>query len=396
MSISSAVAEALTSSSWIRKMFTQGQALKDKYGPENVFDLSLGNPNLEPPEAFKQAVMELAASDVPGLHGYMPNSGYPDTRQAIATYIGTQEEVDLTAADVVMTVGAAGALNVSLAAVLDDGDEVIILEPYFVEYKFYVQNHGGVVKIVSTTEDFDIDLDAIAATLTDRTKCIIINTPNNPTGCVYSQERINDLATLMADHERKHDSTLYLIVDTPYSKLTYDGVHNPKFFLEHPNTLIAHSFSKELGLAGERIGFLAISPSAIHREALQNAAAFTNRTLGFVNAPAMMQRAVGKVVSSGGVTVDVGYYNRLRDRLMQGLREAGYQLTTPQGAFYLFPKTPIKDDIAFTQALAEKNVLVVPGSGFGRRGHVRIAYCVTPEVIEGALPLFADALKEVS
>ena len=396
MSISRAVAQALTSSSWIRKMFTQGQALKEKHGPENVFDLSLGNPNLEPPAAFKEALMEVAASDTKGRHGYMANTGYPDTRQAIANYIGSQEAVDLTLNDVVMTVGAAGALNVALAAVLDHGDEVIILEPYFVEYKFYVQNHGGVVKIVSTTEDFDIDMEAIQEALSERTKCIIINTPNNPTGRVYSQERIHDLATLLADHERKNDSTVYLMVDTPYSKLTYDGVVNPQLFVEHPNTLIAHSFSKELGLAGERIGFLAISPSAIHREALQNAAAFTNRTLGFVNAPALMQRIVGQVVAAGNVTVEVDYYHRLRDRLLQGLRQAGYQVTTPEGAFYPFPRTPIKDDIAFAQSLAEKNVLVVPGSGFGRRGHIRVAYCVGPEVIEGALPRFAAALKEAS
>ena len=396
MSISTTVAEALTSSSWIRKMFTQGQALKDKFGPENVFDLSLGNPNLEPPAAFREALHDLTANDTGGMHGYMPNSGYPNTRQAIADYIGAQEGVDLTVPDVIMTVGAAGALNVALASVLDRGDEVIILEPYFVEYKFYVGNHGGVVKIVSTTEDFDIDLDAIEAALSERTKCIIINTPNNPTGRVYSQERIHDLATLMADHERRHDATLYLVVDTPYSKLTYDGVCNPLLFCEHPNTLIAHSFSKELGLAGERIGFLAISPSAIHREALQNAASFCNRTLGFVNAPALMQRAVERVVRAGNVTVDVAYYNRLRDRLLQGLRQAGYQVTTPEGAFYLFPRTPIKDDIAFAQALAEENVLVVPGSGFGRRGYIRIAYCVTPEVIEGALPRFAAVLDKVS
>ena len=213
---------------------------------------------------------------------------------------------------------------------------------------------------------------------------------------MYSQERIHDLASILADHERKHDTTIYLVVDTPYSKLTYDGVCNPLLFTEHPNTLIAHSFSKELGLAGERIGFLAISPSAIHREALQNATAFTNRTLGFVNAPALMQRAVERVVSSGNVTVDVAYYNRLRDRLLQGLRQAGYQVTTPEGAFYLFPRTPIKDDIAFAQALAEENVLVVPGSGFGRRGYIRIAYCTAPEVIEGALPRFASVLEKVS
>ncbi len=394
MSISRTVAEALTSSSWIRKMFTQGQALKEKYGPENVFDLSLGNPNLEPPAAFKRCMMDIVSSDEPGMHRYMPNIGYPSTRDAVAAYIGEQEGVDLTAADVTMTVGAAGALNVALASVLDPGDEVVVLEPYFVEYKFYASNHGGVVKLVSTTEDFDLDMDAIEAVIGPKTKCVILNTPNNPTGRVYSQERVNQLGELLAAQEQRHDTTIYLVVDTPYSKLTFDGVQNPLLFKEHPNTLIAHSFSKELGLAGERIGFLAINPAAIHREALQNAAAFTNRTLGFVNAPAMMQRAVGQVIAQGEVTVDVDYYHRLRDQLVDGLTAAGYEVTRPEGAFYVFPRTPIEDDIAFTRMLAEENVLVVPGSGFGRRGHMRVAYCVGPEVIEGALPRFAAALKK--
>lgn len=388
MSISRSIASQLESSSWIRRMFETGQALKQELGPDRVFDLSLGNPILEPPSAFRAALQELVASPPSGLHRYMPNQGFMSTREAVARLMSRQEGCEVQAADITMTVGAAGAINVALRAILDEGDEVLILEPYFVEYFFYTRNHGGRERVVRTTDDFDLDFDAIEAAIGPRTKALILNSPNNPTGRVYSQQRVDALGDLLGRCSRKLGRTLYLLVDTPYARLTYDGVQNPQFFCAYPDTLIAHSFSKELGIPGERLGFLAVSPAATQRRDLQDAAAFANRTLGFVNAPALMQLVVERALET---RVDLAMYTSLRDRLCDGLRAAGYSFFCPQGAFYLFPKSPIEDDVAFTAELARVHVLVVPGSGFGRKGHIRIAFCVTPQTIEGALPLLAAA-----
>jgi aspartate aminotransferase len=291
-----------------------------------------------------------------------------------------------------MTVGAAGAINVAMTSLLDPGDEVIILAPYFVEYLFYVGNHGGVLRVVETTEDFDLDLQAVARALTPRTKALIINTPNNPTGRIYSQAKLDALGTLLAEAEQRHAKEIHLVVDTPYAKITYDGLTNPLLFKTHPSVLIAHSYSKDLGVAGQRIGFLAINPASPDREALRAACTITNRTLGFVNAPALMQLAVEKSI---GACVDTAIYHSNRGLLCNGLAAAGYAFFKPQGAFYVFAKTPISDDIAFTQELQRENILVVPGSGFGRRGHMRIAFCVAPETIEQALPRFARVIERV-
>jgi aspartate aminotransferase len=392
MSISRTVQEAMKNSSWIRKMFEVGQVLKARVGEANVYDFSLGSPHLEPPDAFQRALQELTCQPLPGMHRYMPNHGFLSTRQAVARVLSQQEGVALGPEDVVMTVGAAGAMNVALKSILDPGDEVIVLAPYFAEYLFYVANHAGVVRIVETTEDFDLDVEAVARALGDRTKAVILNTPNNPTGRIYSQARLAALVAALQDHERRLGREVYLIVDTPYSRLVYDGKRNPTFFTEHPSTLIAHSYSKELGLAGERIGYLAISPRAPHREALRGACNFTIRTLGYINAPALMQLALERSLDA---TVDVEQYRRLRDRLCDGMRQAGYEFHTPQGAFYLFARSPISDDVAFTRELQQENVLVVPGSGFGRPGHMRVAYCVPEKVIEGALPCFARVQQRV-
>ena len=390
MTISRTIHERLQSSSWIRKMFETGRALKQKHGEANVFDLSLGSPMLEPPEAFITALRELVNDPKPGMHRYMANPGYPGTQQAIARHISAQEGTELCADDITMTVGAAGALNVMLASILDPGDEVLITAPYFVEYIFYAKNHGGEVRVAETTEDFDLDLLELERAITPRTKCVIINTPNNPTGRVYTEECMEQLGQLLDRCQQRFDSTIYLAVDTPYAAITYDGATNPKLFKHHPSTVIAHSFSKELGVAGERIGFLAINPAAPYRQQLQGAAAFTNRTLGFVNAPALMQRVVERSLHA---KVEVEAYRQRRDMLCDGMRAAGYEIESPKGAFYLFPRTPIADDVRFARELAKEHVLVVPGSGFGRKGYVRIAYCVTQQTIEGALPRFA-AVRE--
>ncbi len=385
MTISKSIMDQMQSSSWIRKMFETGQALKQRYGEENVFDLSLGSPMLEPPEEFNAALREIVNSPAAGMHRYMPNPGYPSTRAAFAKHISAQEGVDVASEDITVTVGAAGAINVALASILDPGDEVIILAPYFVEYIFYARNHQGVVKVAETTDDFDIDMAELERLIGPRTKCILLNTPNNPTGRVYSAARMAELADLLERSEKRFDIDIYLMADTPYGSITYDGVKNPLFFKEHPNTLIAHSFSKELGIAGERLGFLAINPAAEHRQSLQGAFAFTNRTLGFVNAPALMQRVVERSLQA---KINVHAYKQRRDALCDGLASAGYDFVMPEGAFYLFPRSPVPDDVRFAREMAKENVLVVPGSGFGRKGFVRVAYCVNAETIQGALPKF--------
>jgi aspartate aminotransferase len=390
MSISLAVQDAMKGSSWIRKMFEVGQALRERMGDDQVFDFSLGSPHLAPPPAFADALRELAANPPHGMHKYMPNNGFASTRRAIAERVAKREGVPLEADDIVMTVGAAGAINVALAATLDPGDEAIVLAPYFAEYIFYVRNHAGVVRIVETEEDFDLDLAAIEAAIGPRTKALILNTPNNPTGRIYSEEKLSELAELLARKERELGHTLYLLVDTPYAKIVYDGARNPLLFRHHPSSFIAHSFSKDMGLAGERIGYLAISPRAPHREALRKACTFLNRTLGYVNAPAIMQLALERALDA---SVDVDQYRQLRDRLCDGLLAVGYRFQRPLGAFYLFPRSPIPDDVVFTHELQKENVLVVPGSGFGRPGYLRIAFCVSMETVEGALPRFARAIE---
>ena len=392
MAIARSLQEQMHKTSWIRKMFETGQALKELHGEDQVFDLSLGSPNLEPPEAFQSALRRLVESPRAGMHRYMPNAGYPSTRQAVARAMVDQEGVAVEADDVVMTVGAAGALNVALASILDPGDEVIILAPYFVEYLFYIQNHGGTARVVQSTDDFDIDLRAVDQAINARTKALIINTPNNPTGRIYSQNRMNTLSELLVTAGNHHRRTIHLLVDTPYAKITYDGLENPLFFKSHPPTLLAHSHSKDLGLAGQRIGYLVINPRHPDRPLLRPACTVTNRTLGFVNAPALMQLALESSITA---SVDLESYRDIRELLCQGLSEAGYELVKPQGAFYVFPKTPMADDVAFTRELQQENTLVVPGSGFGRPGHIRVAFCTSRKTVERALPCFARVMQRV-
>jgi aspartate aminotransferase len=390
MTIARSIEGSLKKASWIRRMFEAGRTLKAKLGEEAVFDFSLGNPVLEPPPAFQQALQDLAMNPPAGLHRYMPNSGHPSTRAAVARMVSEEQQVEVAPEDVIMTVGAAGAINATLHSLLDPGDEVIVLSPYFVEYLFYVANHGGAPRIVETDEAFEPDLAAIDAAITGHTKALIINTPNNPTGRIYSEQLMSDLAALLARQEKKHGREIYLLVDTPYAKITYDGNKNPRLFSDHPSTVINHSHSKDLGLAGERIGYIIVSPRAPHREALRNACTFSNRVLGFINAPSIMQLAMER---SLGAVVDTSPYVKARQILTDGLRDIGYEFIVPEGAFYLFPRSPIPDDVAFAAMLREDSVLVVPGRGFGRGGYIRIAYCVPPDTVERALPHFEKALK---
>jgi aspartate aminotransferase len=372
-------------------MFEEGAKLKAKHGAKNVFDFSLGNPNLAPPESFYKALSDIVNSRESGKHGYMPNIGYPHVRKSVADYLSEEQGAAVTADDVIMTCGAAGALNVILKTILDPGDEVISPAPYFVEYNTYVDNHGGVLKTVPTKPDFTLDIDAISAVITDKTKAILINSPNNPTGQVYSEDSLKKLGKMLEEKGKSLSRTIYLLSDEPYRKIIYDGVKVPSIFACYRESIIATSYSKDISIPGERIGFIAVNPQATYKPALLGGMALSNRILGFVNAPALMQRAIAAVQ---GMSADLSAYTRKRDLLCKGLAECGYEFTKPAGAFYLFPKSPISDDVKFVQALQEELILTVPGSGFGGPGHFRIAFCVDDETIINAMPGFARVIQK--
>jgi aspartate aminotransferase len=393
MAISKMIKEKMEKGSFIRKMFEEGDKLKAKHGPEKVFDFSLGNPNLEPPEQVHRELIKILKDPVPTLHGYMANAGYPETRRAVAHFLAGEHGLPFTEQEVIMTCGAAGALNAVLKALMEPGEELIVLSPYFVEYLFYVDNVQGIPKVVPTAPDFSLDLKAIEEALTPRTKAILINSPNNPTGKVYDEVSLGQLGGLLEKRNRESGQVIYLISDEPYRKIVYDGIKVPSIFQASRQAISVTSYSKDLSLPGERIGYLAIHPQAPEKEELSAACTFTNRILGFVNAPALMQRLLQSVQ---GLTVDIGVYKRKRDLFYQGLTQIGYQLNKPEGAFYLFPRAPIPDDVAFIQALQEELILAVPGSGFGGPGYFRIAYCTADSVIERSLPAFERAFRKFS
>ena len=391
MGIAKKIEASLTKSSWIRKMFEEGTRLKAIHGEDSVFDFTLGNPNVPPPPGFKTALLETVQNLGPCSHGYMPNPGYPFVRTAIADQISAERNIQMTANEIIITVGAAGALNVVLKAVLNPGEEVVVPAPYFMEYGFYADNHGGVLKTVPTLPDFTLDIDAIESAITEKTRVVLVNFPNNPTGQVYSQESLARLGRLLKEKSDTFGSVIYLISDEPYRKLAYDGIKLADVFSTYAESIIVTSYSKDISIAGERLGYAAINPKASARKELVDGMIFANRTLGFVNAPALMQRVV---CSMQGVTTDIGAYARKRDLLCNGLSEAGYDFLTPPGTFYVFPKTPIKDDVAFVAALQEELILAVPGTGFGGPGHFRIAFCVDDETIVRAIPGFRKVMAQ--
>ncbi len=376
---------------WIRRMFEVGIALKAQYGDANVFDLSLGNPIMEPPAEFHNELRRIAQNPSPGMHRYMPNAGYPETRQAVADTLSGETGLTFGAGDIVMTCGAAGAANVVLRTILNAGDEVIILSPFFGEYVYYIQNHNGVPVIVPTNDEFGLDLAAVEAAVTERTRGIILNSPNNPSGVVYPQEDIEALADLLVRAETRFGSEIFVISDEPYRRIIYDGLTYPQVFPHYEHTVVVNSHAKDLGLPGERIGHIAVHPAYSGKGELVDGLVFCNRVLGFVNAPALMQHVVRAVQNA---SVDVGVYQRKRDFLYDRLTGMGYQIVKPQGAFYLFPRSPLADDEAFVAALQEYNVLVVPGKGFGTPGHFRISYCLEDSVLEGAMDGFARAAEQ--
>jgi aspartate aminotransferase len=371
-------------------MFEEGERMRqDGKGP--VYDFSLGNPTLEPPRRFSERLSELVCNSEPGLHRYMPNVGYPSTRRAVAAYAAGEFGVAVKEGNVIMSVGAGGGLNVVLKSILDPGDEVIVLTPYFAEYGFYIDNHNGVMVKVPTDERFEIDHKAIEKAITPRTRALIITTPNNPTGVVYSRESLGRLSALLKEKQEELGTFIYLLSDEPYRKIVYEKTSCHGALSIYENTIMVTSHSKDLGLPGARIGWIVIHPSAADADRLFSAMAFATRTLGFVNAPSLMQKAIEACLEE---SVDVSWYRRKRDRLYEFLTGAGYDVVKPGGAFYIFPKAPGGDDIAFCQVMAKRRVLIVPGSGFGTPGYFRIAYCTEDEIIEAALPAFAEAIKE--
>ena len=390
MAISKNIISAMESSSWIRKMFETGAVLKAKYGEENVFDFSLGNPNIDPPADFAKALAEYTKSAKPGMHAYMPNAGYPDVREKVASWLSKTEEVEITAANIVMTCGAAGAMNAVIKTLLNPGDNIIAVTPYFAEYDAYIANHGGKIVRVSSGEDFNLVPENIEKAIDDKTQGVIINSPNNPSGKVYNEQTIKKLAAMLEAKSKERGRAIYLLSDEPYKKIVYDGVKVPSVVKAYKHSIIITSYSKDLSLPGERIGWVAVNPAAEDIANLMGGIIMCHRVLGYVNAPAIMQKVVAEFQ---GKSVDINFYKNKRDRISEILGNIGYEFTKPEGAFYLFPKAPGGDDLKAVDALQNEKILVVPGRGFGTAGYFRIAYCVSDKVIEGAAAGFKKAFE---
>jgi aspartate aminotransferase len=391
MTIAKKIEATIAGSSWIRRMFEEGAELKKQFGADKVYDFSIGNPNLPPPDKFSETLRDIVSTCGLDAHCYMPNTGYPAVCGSVAEFLSREQGVAVADTDVLMTCGAAGALNIALKTILDPGDEVLTPVPCFVEYGFYADNHGGVLKTFPSRPDFQLDLAALSAAVTPRTKAVLINSPHNPTGVVYTAETIRALGALLEEKSRALGRTIYLISDEPYRKIVYDGVSVPSIFAAYPEAIIGTSYSKDISIPGERIGFVAVNPGATHRKALIAGMALCNRILGFVNAPALMQRVVACMQ---GMSVDIDLYKNKRDALCEGLGAMGYEFVKPAGTFYLFPRAPIADDVEFVQALKAERILVVPGSGFRAPGYFRIAFCVTDETIRNAMPGFERAIRK--
>jgi aspartate aminotransferase len=382
MTISKSITKLMENSSWIRAMFEEGEKLKKIHGVENIFDFALGNPIAEPPQELKEELCRMVCADTTGMHRYMPNSGYDEVREEIAQFCIENTGLPFTRDHIIMTVGAAGALNVVFKSILDPGDEVIVPNPFFVEFMFYISNHGGVMRLAETKADFHLDIEAISRAITKKTRAVLLNSPHNPTGMVYSESELKELCYLL-DEKRNKGQRIYLVSDEAYRKLLYDNTPFPDCFNLYDDTIVVTSHSKDLALPGERIGYIAVSPKIENERPLIGAMIFANRILGFINAPALMQRLVGRYQRN---SVDIASYQRKRDTLYDILVESGFEVSKPQGAFYIFPKSPIPDDVAFIRELQKNHILAVPGIGFGRSGYFRCAYCGEMDLIERSRP----------
>ena len=384
----------VANSSAIRAMFEEGNRLAGIYGAENVFDFSLGNPNVPAPEAVKKAIEDLVENEDPlVLHGYTnSNSGYADVREAVAKSLNERFGTAFEGKNIIMTVGAAGGLNVILKTIINAGDEVLTFAPYFGEYRAYVNNFDGVlVEVSPNTVDFQPKLDEFEQKITPKTKAVIVNTPNNPTGVVYSEETIKKMAAIMEAKQKEYGTEIFLISDEPYRELVYDGAEVPYLTKYYDNTIVGYSYSKSLSLPGERIGYLVIPDEVADSEDMLSAANVANRILGFVNAPTLQQKIVKACLNE---KTDISYYDRNREALYNGLKECGFDCIKPEGAFYLFVKSPVENEKEFCEAGKKYNILMVPGSSFACPGYVRLAYCVSYETIVNSLPNFAELAKE--
>ena len=392
--ISKKMENMVANSSAIRAMFEEGNRLAKIYGSENVFDFSLGNPNVPAPDAVKYAIKELLDEEDPVvLHGYTnSNAGYEDVRIAIADSLNERFGTHFCSKNITMTVGAAGGLNVILKSLINPGDEVIAFAPYFGEYRSYTDNYDGVlVEVSPNTTDFQPKLDEFEQKISPKTKPIIVNTPNNPTGVVYSEETIQKMAAILEKKQKEYGTDIYLISDEPYRELAYDGVEVPYLTKYYANTIVGYSYSKSLSLPGERIGYLVIPDEASDSEKLIGAVNVATRILGFVNAPTLQQKVVKACLNE---KTDISYYDRNRETLYNGLKNLGFDCIKPEGAFYLFVKSPIADEKEFCNEAKKYNILIVPGSSFACPGYVRMAYCVSYETIVNSLPKFAELAKQ--
>jgi aspartate aminotransferase len=389
MPIAGAIREALGSASLIRKMFEEGNQLKKQYGVDKVFDFSIGNPDIDPPPAFHRVLVKLAQEDKKGSHGYMPNAGYPEVREALAQKVSRELGLSIPSAHIIMAAGAAGALNVVFKAILNPGDEVIVSRPYFMEYKAYVSNHGGCLVEVDTLPDFSLDIPAIQKAFSSKTAAVLINSPHNPTGRIYSAKTLSALSEALEAWGHDSGRLPYLIADEPYREIAYT-VPVPSVLGTYRESIVVNSYSKSLSLPGERIGYIAVNPAIQEPEDLCNALIYATRILGFVNAPALMQRIVAELTFA---RVDVSVYARRRDAFKEVLDAAGLVYAEPEGAFYLFCQVPGGDDRAFADHLKKYRILGVPGSGFGKPGWIRFAYCVDEALIRASASAFLPALE---
>lgn len=390
--ISNKMKSLVSNSSTIRAMFEEGKRLANIYGDENVFDFSIGNPNVEPPQKIKEIINNIVASEEPNkLHGYMNNSGYEDVREEIAQYLSKKNNTNLSYENIVMTCGAAGGLNVIFKSILNPGDEVIVFAPFFGEYTNYINNFDGEVKVVSAdTKNFQLNLEELKMVISDKTKAVIINSPNNPSGAIYSEDTIKELASILKDKENEYNTEIYLISDEPYREIVYDNVKVPCILNYYDNSFIGYSYSKSLSLPGERIGYIVINPKIASFDEVTSALNIANRVLGFINAPSLFQKVIKESLD---LEVDVNIYKRNRDLLYKHLISIGFECLQPQGAFYLFPKSPIDDDVKFCEDAKKFNILAVPGKTFGCPGYFRLSYCISYEKIEKSLKAFEELIK---
>lgn len=390
--ISNKMQTLVANSSVIRAMFEEGKKLSDIYGEENVFDFSIGNPSVEPPETIKAVISDILNEESPNLvHGYMNNSGYEDVRDAIANHINKKDGLNLTRDNLIMTCGAAGGLNIILKTLLNPNDEVIAFAPYFGEYKNYTENYDGkLIEVPTNIETFEPDLDALKNAITPKTRALIINTPNNPTGVIYSEELLKNLGELLDTKQKEFNTSIYLISDEPYREIIYDGAKVPCILKYYKNSFIGYSYSKSLSLPGERIGYIVANGEMDDFEDVMSSLNVANRILGFVNAPSLFQRVIARSLDA---EVDVNIYKKNFDLLYNSLIEMGFSCVKPSGTFYLFPKAPIEDDKKFCADAKQFNLLLVPGSSFGCPGHFRVSYCVSYDKVKSSLPAFEKLAK---